>query len=42
AGLRLAAGAVTDRTGRRLDIGALAGTAASTSTIAVTVDLTPR
>ncbi|KAB1909840.1 isoquinoline 1-oxidoreductase [Micromonospora sp. AMSO1212t] len=42
AGLRLAAGAVTDRAGRRLDIGALAGTAASTSTIAVTVDLTPR
>ncbi|MEU8369786.1 isoquinoline 1-oxidoreductase [Micromonospora tulbaghiae] len=42
AGLRLAAGAVTDRAGRRLDIGALAGTSASTSTIAVTVDLTPR
>ncbi|MEU8336270.1 isoquinoline 1-oxidoreductase [Micromonospora tulbaghiae] len=42
AGLRLAAGAVTDRTGRRLDIGALAVTAASTSTIALTVDLTPR
>ncbi|MEU8312270.1 isoquinoline 1-oxidoreductase [Micromonospora sp. NPDC048887] len=40
--LRLAAGAVTDRAGRRLDIGALAGTAASTSTIAVPVDLTPR
>ncbi|WP_435089288.1 isoquinoline 1-oxidoreductase [Micromonospora aurantiaca (nom. illeg.)] len=42
AGLQLAAGAVTDRAGRRLDIGALAGTAASTSTIAVAVDLTPR
>ncbi|MFG2080273.1 isoquinoline 1-oxidoreductase [Micromonospora tulbaghiae] len=42
AGLRLAAGAVTDRAGRRLDIGALAVTAASTSTIAVTVDLTSR
>ncbi|MCZ7474341.1 MULTISPECIES: isoquinoline 1-oxidoreductase [unclassified Micromonospora] len=42
AGLRLTAGAVTDRAGRRLDIGALAATAASTSTIAVTVDLTSR
>ncbi|MFJ8830152.1 isoquinoline 1-oxidoreductase [Micromonospora aurantiaca] len=40
--LRLTAGAVTDRAGRRLDIGALAATAASTSTIAVAVDLTPR
>ncbi|MFJ1541397.1 isoquinoline 1-oxidoreductase [Micromonospora chalcea] len=42
AGLRLAAGAVTDDAGRRLDIGALAVTAASASTIAVAVDLAPR
>ncbi|MCZ7424584.1 isoquinoline 1-oxidoreductase [Micromonospora sp. WMMA1949] len=42
ADLRLAAGAVTDGAGRRVDIGALAGSAASTSTIAVPVDLEPR
>ncbi len=42
AGLRLAAGAVTDGAGRRLDIGALAVTAATTRTIAVAVDLAPR
>ncbi|MFD4205721.1 isoquinoline 1-oxidoreductase [Micromonospora tulbaghiae] len=42
AGLRLAAGAVTHGAGRRLDIGALAVTAATTRTIAVAVDLAPR
>ncbi|MEV6964227.1 isoquinoline 1-oxidoreductase [Hamadaea sp. NPDC051192] len=39
ADLRLAAGAVADRVGHRLDIGALAAKAASTSTVAVAVEL---
>ncbi|NUT49431.1 MAG: xanthine dehydrogenase family protein molybdopterin-binding subunit, partial [Saccharothrix sp.] len=40
--LTLAAGVVTGRAGRRVDIGALAGRAASTRTIGVRVDLKPR
>ncbi|MGW4499106.1 hypothetical protein ACWENR_10890 [Micromonospora sp. NPDC004336] len=42
AGLRLDAGVVTDGSGRSLDIGALVTAAASTSTVAVAVELDPR
>ncbi|MGC4896244.1 molybdopterin cofactor-binding domain-containing protein [Micromonospora sp. DT31] len=42
AGLRLSAGVVTDGAGRSLDIGTLATPAASTTTVAVAVDLPPR
>ncbi|MEU6075466.1 molybdopterin cofactor-binding domain-containing protein [Micromonospora sp. NPDC047074] len=42
ADLRLNAGLVTDRSGRSLAIGALATRAASTSTVAVAVELAPR
>lgn len=42
ADLRLNAGVVTDGGGRSLDIGALATRAASTSTVAVAVELSPR
>ncbi|BBH69280.1 isoquinoline 1-oxidoreductase subunit beta [Actinoplanes sp. OR16] len=42
AGLTLKAGVISDRAGRSVDIGALAGKAASAKTLAVPVELAPR